>query len=460
MVHDLTGGKVARQLILFSLPLLASNTLQALYNLVDMVVVGQVVGGVGMSAVSIGGDTIHILTFLAMGFSMAGQVIIAQYVGAGRMDDVRKLIGTLFTFLLIASLVLTVVCYCLRDQILTILNTPKEAYKDTMDYLVTCIAGLLFIYGYNVVSAILRGMGDSKRPFVFVAVAAVLNILLDIWFVAGMSMGALGAALATIVAQGVSFITSVGYLYKHKEDFGFDFKARSFKIDSASIKSLISLGVPMAIQSAAVSISKIVLGAWINAEGLVYSAMNGVYAKTSTMVSVVSNSFTTAGSSMIGQSIGAQKYDRVPAILRVIWLFSLMITLILTAIMIFWHDTVFMFFTSDRMVLKEAAILVGPIIVNLFGCATRSVAFGLINGSGNAKLNLAVALIDGMISRIGIAGLLGFALGLSCKGFWYGDALAGFIPITIGTVFFISGKWRTGKYLANHLNKAKEGIGT
>ena len=229
MIRDLTRGPVVSQLFRFALPLLVSNALQALYNLVDMVVVGNYIGASGMSAVSIGGDILHLLTFVAMGFSSAGQVIIARDGGAGRRDDVKKTIGTMFSFLLAASLAIALVCFGLRHSVLRWLNTPAASWQYTMDYMVTCICGLVFIYGYNIVSAILRGMGDSKRPFVFIAIAAVLNTVLDVLFVKYLGMEVFGAALATVIGQGVSFVASIIYLVRHRDSFGFDFKPASFQ---------------------------------------------------------------------------------------------------------------------------------------------------------------------------------------------------------------------------------------
>ncbi len=442
MVKDLTQGNVASLLLQFAFPLFISNALQAVYNIVDMVVVGQYIGGAGMSAVSIGGDVLHLLTFVAMGFSSAGQVIIAQLVGARRMDDVRRIIGTMFTLLLGVSLVISVVCYALRYNILGWLNTPPESWDYTMDYTVTCMAGLFFIYGYNIVSAILRGMGDSRRPFVFIAIAAVLNTVLDIIFVKYCNMAVFGAALATVIGQGVSFIVSLIYLYRKKENFGFDFKPASFKPEKTATSRLVKLGIPMAIQSAAVNISKIVLMAWINNEGVVYSAMAGIYNKINMVSGLVSNAFTTAGSSMIGQNLGARKFERVPKIILTIGTITVSISLIFTAAILFGADAIYRAFTPDEEVLAMAYILSAPIIVNFFGSATRSMSFALINGSGRTKLNLAVALIDGMISRVGIAALLGFALQMGCRGFWFGDAIAGFMPFVIGSCFFFSGSWK------------------
>ena len=169
------------------------------------------------------------------------------------------------------------------------------------------------------------------------------------------------------------------------------------------------LGVPMAIQSAAINISKIVLMAWINNAGVVYSALSGIYNKVNMMIGIVSNSFTTAGSSMVGQNLGAKKYKRVPQIMGVVCVCGMIISVVLTLVVLLFPDAVFSIFTTDADVLMTAGVLIIPTIINFFGCATRAVAFSLINGSGNTKLNFAIAIIDGMISRIGIAALLGFA---------------------------------------------------
>ena len=445
MVTDMTSGNVTKLLLKFAFPLFVSNALQAVYNIVDMIVVGQYIGGAGMSAVSIGGDVLHLLTFIAMGFSSAGQVLIARDVGSKRLEQVQKTIGTMFTFLLSISVLVSVVCYFIRFDILRWINTPAESYQFTMDYTVTCIAGLFFIYGYNIISAILRGMGDSRRPFLFIAIAALLNIVLDIVFVAGCGMEVFGAALATVISQAGSFIISLVYLYRRKESFGFDFKLKSFRIDPAALKPLVALGVPMAIQSAAINLSKIVLMSWINLFGVVYSALAGVYNKINVMINIVSSSFTTAGSTMVGQNLGAKQYERVSKVMKTVGTCTILVSTIFTFIIVCFQDSIYQLFTTDEAVLSNAYILLIPIILNFYGAATRSIAFSLINGSGNTKLNYAVAILDGMISRIGIAALLGFVLKIGCQGFWYGDAIAGFIPFVIGMTYYFSGKWKIKK---------------
>ena len=442
MVRDMTEGPVVPLLLRFAFPLFVSNALQAVYNLVDMVVVGNYIGKAGMSAVSIGGDLLHLITFVAMGFCSAGQVIIARAVGEKRPEDIQKTIGTMFSFLLSVSAMIALVCFLLRESLLTWLNTPAAARDYAMDYLVTCVCGLVFIYGYNIVSAILRGMGDSKRPFLFIAVAAILNMVLDVLFVKYMGMEVFGAALATVIGQGVSFLLSLVYLYRRRSSFGFDFRLESFRIDGPAFRRLLALGIPMAIQSAAVNLSKIVLMSWINLFDVTYSALAGIFNKLNTMCGVISQSFTTAGSTMVGQNLGAQKHKRVTWTLLAILLIGMGFASLFTAIMLLWPQGVYGLFPPDPDVLSVAAVLTLPVIINFFGAGTRSVAFSLINGSGRPRLNLAVAIIDGMISRIGLAALLGFALHWDCFGFWMGDALAGFMPLLIGGVFYLSGRWK------------------
>ena len=184
LINDLTTGSVSKSLVRFAFPLMLSNLLQTVYNMVDMIVVGQFVGKAGLSAVSIGAQLLHLLTFIAMGFSSAGQVLISQYVGAGDRKSVSRTIGTMFTFVLSCAIAMTVLCTIFAKPLLSFMNTPAEAFNSALAYTVTCYIGLFFIYGYNIVSAVLRGMGDSKRPFIIIATAAVTNLVLDLLFIA------------------------------------------------------------------------------------------------------------------------------------------------------------------------------------------------------------------------------------------------------------------------------------
>ena len=442
IIRDLTQGSVTQLLLVFAFPLLCSNLLQTFYNMVDMVVIGRFVGKTGLSAVSIGGDVLHFLTFLVMGFSNAGQVILSQYIGAGQHDRVKGTIGTMFTVTFGMAVVLSIFCSIFLDNFLQLMNTPAECLQYTRDYSFICVLGLIFIYGYNLVSAILRGMGDSKHPFIFIAVATVVNLILDLVFVAGFGMGPAGAALATVIGQAVSFLWAIYYLYRHKEAFGFDFKLQSFRPDPVVLPKLVKLGLPMILQSAAINFSMLFVNSYINAYGVVASAVTGIGNKLGSITAVVTNALSTAGSSMVGQNIGAEKYHRVPKIIGVSAIFDVAFALLLSFLTVFFPRTIFGFFNSDPEVLDMAMTYIPVAVLLYMGFAARSPFFALINGSGNARLNLIVGLLDGVICRVGLAMLMGLAMNMGIMGFWLGNAFAGYMPFLIGGVYFLTGRWK------------------
>ena len=213
---DFTRGNIAKQLLLLSLPFMASNALQVLYSTIDMVIVGKFVGTAGLSAVSQSSQIMNFATMICLGFSNAGQVLISQALGAGKKKELNSIIGTLFSFVTLVSLVLSAVTLLIRTPILQVMNIPVESYDMAMDYLVICTAGLFFTAGYNMVSAVLRGMGDAKRPFLFIGIASATNLVLDILFTGIWGWGVAGAAWATIIGQAVSFLFSLFYLYRHR----------------------------------------------------------------------------------------------------------------------------------------------------------------------------------------------------------------------------------------------------
>ena len=447
IIRDLTEGSVAKLLMIFAFPILCSNLLQTVYNMVDMIVIGQFVGSAGLSAVAIGGDISHCLMFLAMGISSAGQVILSQYIGAGDRDKIKGTVGTMFTLTAVCAVVLSIICLIFLDPILRVLNTPEGCYEYAREYSVVCVCGAIFTYGYNLVSAILRAMGDSKRPFLFVAVASVLNLILDLIFVAVFHWGPMGAALATIIGQAVSFIWALIYLYRNRDSFGFDFKLRSFKPDPVILPRMIKLALPMCLQSAAIHVSMLFVNSYINAYGVIASAVTGIGNKLSSVTSVVCNALSTAGSSMVGQNIGAQKYNRVPKIVGISLVVGIVFAAILSALTVFFPNTIFGFFNKEPEVLSMAMSYIPVAVLMYFGSAFRSPFFALINGSGNAKLNLIMGLLDGVVCRIGLAILMGKVLEMGIMGFWLGHALAGYMPFLIGVVFFFSGKWKTNRLI-------------
>lgn len=448
LINDFTVGSVPKQLIRFSAPLFLSNLLQVVYNMVDMVIVGQVSGKTGISAVSVGGDVSSFLTFVAMGFCSAGQVIISQLIGADQREKLGRFIGTMFSFLVACAAVLGTVCLIFRTPILKLMNTPSEAWNAALNYSTICIAGIVFIYGYNILSAVLRGLGDSKHPFVFISIAAILNVILDIVFVVGFSMGAAGAALATVISQGTSFIACAIFLWRSNDRFGFEITPRDFiNWDLTLLASLTKLGIPMAIKSAAIHFSKLFVNSWINSYGVVVSALAGIANKLASVSNLISNSVNAAGASMVGQNIGAEKYERVPKIMITSFIITLITSTLLSVAIVLFPNQIFGLFSDDADVLLVALEYIPIAVLMFYGSAFRTPMNAMINGCGNYKVNFATAIFDGMILRIGLSVLFGIWLNYGYLGFWLGDALAGFTPFFIGIVYYFFGNWKTRKYI-------------
>ena len=444
-IRDFTQGNITKQLISFAWPLFLANLLQVVYNMVDMIVVGQAMGKVGTSAVSIGGDISMFLTFVAMGFSSAGQVLIAKFVGARETDKVGRFVGTMSGFLVVCSLVISAAALLCRDGILALMSTPAESWQEAANYSNVCMAGLVFITGYNMVSAILRGMGDSKHPFLFILVAALLNVALDVVFVLGFEMGAAGAALATVISQGVSFLCCTLFLIRRREQFALNVTVRNFfHWDRELLGSLVKLGVPMALKFAAIQFSRLFVNSWINSYGVVISAFAGIAAKISSTAILVSNSMNTAGSTLVGQNVAAGEFGRVRQVMLRVTTITVTIATVFCAALTLFPQTIFGLFTTDAAVLAMVPSYLPIAYLLCYSSALRAGMNALINGSGIYSINFVTAILDGIVMRIGLALLFGLALDMKHYGFWLGDALAGFTPFFVGLAFYFSGRWKKG----------------
>ena len=442
-VTDFTSGPIASSLLRFAAPLFLASLLQAVYNMVDMVIVGHVMGKVGLSAVSVGGDLVNFLTFIAMGFSNAGQVIISQYLGARQRESISRFVAVLFSFLLFCALALGLLFFLLRVPLLRIMNTPAEAWTEAYHYMTICLCGLVFIFGYNASSAVLRGLGDSRHPFLFIGIASVSNVLLDLLFVMGLGMGAGGAALATVISQAFSFVCCAVLVIRRRDLFGISFSLSDFlKPDPILLEKLLKLGIPMALKSMSVQVSKLFVNSFVNSYGVAVSAFAGIANKIAIISNMLSSALNTSGSTMIGQNLGANNYERVPKIIRTVLFLSLAIGTALSAVLVFFPEQLFSIFTNDPDVISIGLTYIPIGVLLFYGAALRTPANALINGSGNYRVNLLCAILDAVVMRLGLALLFGLAFGMRHMGFWLGDALAGYTPFVIFLFFYFSGKWK------------------
>ncbi|MBQ9760006.1 MAG: MATE family efflux transporter [Clostridia bacterium] len=444
-IRDFTEGNISKQLVSFAWPLLFSNILQVVYSMADMIIVGNVMGKVGTSAVAVGGDVTNLLTFVGIGFASAGQVLIARYIGAGERQKIGRFVGTMAGFLFVCAVFSSVLGLIFQKPLLTVMNTPAEAFAGAEAYSTICILGLVFIYGYNIVSAILRGMGDSKHPLLFIGIAVSMNVILDILFVAVFKMGAGGAALATVISQATSFLLCLGFLVKKRREFEMDIHRGDFiRWNSEMLSAFVKLGTPMAIKFASVQVSKLFVNSWINSYGVAVSAFAGIANKLAMVVNLFSNAMNTAGSTLVGQNLVAGKFDRVKKILKNIFFITITIVLIFSVLICIFPEEIFGLFIDDAEgdVLALARGYVPIALLMFLASSLRATMNALINGSGSTKINFATAILDGIVLRIGLALLFGVVFDMKHTGFWLGDALAGFTPFWLGIIFYFSGSWK------------------
>ena len=448
---DFTTGSIPKQLLFFTLPFMASNALQVLYSTIDMIIVGEYVGTPGLSAVSQSSQIMNFATMVCLGFSNAGQVLISQALGAGKKKEMNRIIGTLFSLILLLALALSSLILITRKWIMDTMNMPIESYDYAMDYLFICGAGLMFTAGYNMVSAVLRGMGDSKRPFLFIGIASFVNLVLDIFFTGILGWEVAGAAWATIIGQAVSFLFSLYYLFKHRSAFGFDFKKESFAIDKHYTKMITSLGTPMAIQSGCINLSMLFVNSMINEVGVVASATFGVGVRIDDIVNKISQGIHYAAMPMISQNIAANQQKRSVEVVKWAWVFSGVLTVVFMIAYVIFGKQLFMVFSDDVLVHEMSGTFIKAILWMFPALAVMRGSSAFIQGIGNARMSMVLALLDGVVLRIGLSWLFGIELSWGFFGFVLGYGVAAYGCAIPGMIYFLSGVWKKRRVLAEDI---------
>ena len=446
-----TEGNLAKQMLLFALPFMASNALLVLYSTIDMVIVGKYVGTAGLSAVSQSSQIINFATMVCLGFSNAGQVLLAQALGAGKRREMTDVIGTLFSFVSILALGLTAILLIGQNMILEALKIPAESFEMAREYLIICAAGLIFTAGYNLVSAVLRGMGDAKRPFLFIGIASFINLVLDILFTGIFGWGVAGAAWATIIGQAASFLFSIYYLYRQRESFGFEFHKRSFVPNRRYTKMIVSLGTPMAIQSGCINLSMLVVNRMINDVGVVASATFGVGVRIDDIVNKISQGIQYAAVPMISQNIGAGKNERAKGVVYYAWIYSVALTAFFMLLYITLGKQLFMLFSDDPLVHGMSGDFIRAILWMFPAFALMRGSGAFIQGIGNARLCMILAILDGVVLRIGLSWLFGIYLGYGFYGFVLGYGLAPYGYAIPSLLYFLGGRWQKRRTLAEDI---------
>ncbi len=444
---DLTQGSILQLLIVFALPIAMTNIIQQFYSLVDLMVIGQFVGSEGTAGVSAGGEIVDLVTPVATAFASAGQIYIAQLTGAGDVRKTRRSIGTFITMMMIMSFVFMTITLIFNRSVLTIINCPEEAFTQARSYMMITALGIPFIYGYNAICGVLRGMGESRRPMMFIIVAAIVNIFLDILLVAVFPLGVAGTAIATAMAEFGAFISAFLYMYRNREQFSFELRLSYFAIDSHAARIIIGQGIPQAIRSALVRVSMLWVNAGINSYGLIASATNGVGNKLQKFLDVFTQGLAEASSAMIGQNLGAKRQDRAA---KTVWCTlecTLVVAVLLSCLSIFVPGQVFGIFTNDPEVIDLGVTYMHIQIAHFFCSAVVTAFQAMVIGSGFASMNFAIGILDGVVCKVGLSIIFADILGMGVLGYFWASGFSRALPAVICFVFFMSGAWKRRKLL-------------
>lgn len=446
---NLTEGSILRCLLIFAIPIVLTNLVQQLYSMVDLAVIGQYVGTLGTIGVNTGGEIADLVAPVAMGFSTAGQIYISQLFGAGDEGKIKKTVGTLLSFMILISVVLAVVAIFFHTSILNLINCPQEAMDQASAYMVITAIGFPFIFGYYAVCGILRGMGESKRPLIFILVAAVINIFLDVVLVAGFHMEAAGTAIATVLAQLGSFGAALIFMIRNREKFDFEPKLSYFKLDGEVMRVIIKLGIPQVVRSLLVRFSTLWVNSTANSYGVVVSSTNSIGNKLQKFLEVFVQGVDTASASMVGQNLGARKVERAGKTT----IYTLGCTLVCAAVTsllcLFCPKLIFGIFTNDPQVLDLGVTFLRIFILHFIVSAVIGAFQAMVTGCGFVELGFAIGILDGVVCKIGLSLIFVNLFQMGYQGLWWGVACSRIIPCLICMAYYFSGKWKTRKLLTS-----------
>ena len=397
--QNFTEGRIFAPLIGFALPVLLALFLQTMYGAVDLLIVGQFGGNLAdvyVSAVSTGSQLMHSITVVITGLAMGLTVFVGNRIGAGQKQEAGRIIGSgigLFGILAVALTIITVFTAPLLAQVM---HAPKEAFDATVSYIVICSAGSVFIVAYNLVGSIFRGIGDSKMPLITVSIACALNIGGDLLLVAGLGMGAAGAALATVFAQAISVFLSL--IIIRRRELPFSFSIKDIRLKGVYIKKILKLGIPIALQDLLVSISFLAIIAIVNSLGLTESAGVGVAEKMCGFLMLVASAYMQSMSAFVAQNIGAAKPERARKALWCGIASSLAVGIVMGYFTFFHGDILAGIFAKDKDVIMAAADYLKAYAID---CLLTSFLFCFI-GYFNGCSSTTFVMLQGIIGAFGV----------------------------------------------------------
>jgi len=418
--------------------MLFGNIFQQLYNVVDAIIVGKVLGDQALAAVGANFPFIFALISFVVGIAIGATVIIAQYFGAKQMDNVKRTIDTLYIFMFIASLVLTVVGIWASEYIFKIIDLPADVTPLAVNYFRIYALGFIFFFGFQGTSAILRGLGDSKTPVYFLVVSTLMNILLDLLFVIVFDWGIKGVAAATVISQAGAFFTIIWYLNKFHKFMNFSpFK---MKFDKEIFKKSLRIGLPTGFQQTAVALGFLALYKIVNIFGVPTIAAYSIAMRIDSFAVMPAMNFSAAISTFVGQNIGANKYDRIGRGLKSTLLMINLISITVTIIAVIFAGPLFSLFTDSLEVIeigKQYIYIVTPFYVVF---STMFILNGVLRGAGDTLIPMIITILALWFIRLPASWLLSEEFG--SNGIWWGIPIAWLFGVIASYFYYLSGKWK------------------
>lgn len=452
-MKDLTTGNEAKLILTFSLPMLLGNIFQQLYNTVDSMIVGRYLGKESLAAVGASFPIMFMLVALTMGISMGATILIAQYYGAKDMERVKKTVDTTFIFLLFASLAVTVIGLTLSGKFLRFLKVPQDVLPQAQTYLNIILSGTIVTFGYNTISAILRGLGDSKTPLYFLILATLVNIVLDLIFIIYLDWGVAGAAWATIIAQSISFITALWYL-RHRFEI-FNIKVKEMQFDAEILGLSVKIGLPSGVQQTLVSIGMLSLQSLVNDFGKDVLAAYTVAGRIDSFASMPAMNLSAALSSFTGQNLGANKPHRVRKGYYSALIMACTIALTFTVIALTFKESLIAIFNTDSQVLAIGGRYLSIVSFFYVPFGAMFVTNGVLRGAGATSITMVFTLISQLVVRVPAAYLFSRRL-MSPDGIWWAMPTGWIVGLTLSVSYYLTGKWKDKVVITRELQHEEE----
>lgn len=439
MMKDLTTGKIGRQIFRFAVPMLIGQMFQQLYTFVDQIIVGNFLGKEALAAVGASFPIIFILIALVIGIASGGTIVIAQYFGAKDYKMVKRAIDTLFIILFAAAILLTAIGLPFIEQIFRLMKLPEELMDMGVSYLSVYIGGLILFFGYNGVAAILRGLGDSTTPLYFLILSTVLNIGLDLLFIVVLGWGVVGAAWATLIAQGVAFITAA--LYLNKTHALIKFNIREFIFDIKIFKDSMRIGLPTGLQHTFVALGMFALMGIVNTFGTNVTAAYTAAGRLDSLAVIPAMVFAQALATYVGQNMGAGKIERVNRGLWTTLLMSSVVSIVMTAIVIIFKYPLMGWFTKDTDVIQIGGDYL-TIVTSFYLIFTSMFIFGAVmRGAGDTLIPMFITLFALWFIRIPVAVVLSKRYGET--GIWWSIPAGWTFGMGLTLIYYKMGRWKS-----------------